>query len=473
MCAPCTLRGLRVVVHRDKHGNSVKLKDLENGNSKTVERYSYLGHDIVLQRDRKDNLTHRYLHGPAVDQVLADESIFEDDSTNVLYPLQDKLNSVTDLVDFDPTTQTSFVANHIDYDSTGNVISETNPLITTIIAHAGRERDPESDLLFNRARYFDPALNVFISQDPTSFLAHDPNLYRYVRNNAVSFIDPTGLDHRKTAQGVVRAVGGHHPVPWATWQGLGLPVPVQNVFNEVIAHSPDHSWDAAHSAYNKRVGAKLGLWLDTFKNHSKITTADARKFKNGILNSTDEFISGYLTHMKKGSSKAVVAEWFSDVGSRILKNDSMVLKGLGKGARVVGSIAKKSGKVFKIIAIGTAVYYVCDGGVLYACERTVKDAVFFDEIEPYARKVGTIVDNELTSRQLGVIENRLADYPEDLHESYLRGALKDYPDIYRLKFGEDPPPEEPEPLDVNDVEGVWSEPSIWNFPGWWWYDVWN
>ncbi len=44
-----------------------------------------------------------------------------------------------------------------------------------------------------RARYFDAETGRFISEDPIGFAGGDFNLYAYVQNNPVNFIDPWGL----------------------------------------------------------------------------------------------------------------------------------------------------------------------------------------------------------------------------------------------------------------------------------------
>ncbi len=44
-----------------------------------------------------------------------------------------------------------------------------------------------------RARYYDPALGRFLSEDPAGFNSGDVNSYRYVSNNPVNYRDPSGL----------------------------------------------------------------------------------------------------------------------------------------------------------------------------------------------------------------------------------------------------------------------------------------
>jgi RHS repeat-associated protein len=56
---------------------------------------------------------------------------------------------------------------------------------------AGREFD-ETGLYYNRARYYDPLLGRFISEDPIG-LEGGINLYAYASNDPVQFRDPLGL----------------------------------------------------------------------------------------------------------------------------------------------------------------------------------------------------------------------------------------------------------------------------------------
>ncbi|MEX1027029.1 MAG: RHS repeat-associated core domain-containing protein, partial [Candidatus Paceibacterota bacterium] len=55
-------------------------------------------------------------------------------------------------------------------------------------------RDPELDLYLAGIRYYDPQAARWASKDPIGFDAGDANLYRYVGNNPVNEVDPSGLD---------------------------------------------------------------------------------------------------------------------------------------------------------------------------------------------------------------------------------------------------------------------------------------
>ena len=48
-------------------------------------------------------------------------------------------------------------------------------------------------LYYMRARYYDPQVRRFISEDQIGFEGGDLNLYAYVQNNPINKVDPLGL----------------------------------------------------------------------------------------------------------------------------------------------------------------------------------------------------------------------------------------------------------------------------------------
>jgi RHS repeat-associated protein len=160
----------------------------------TVQRFVYYGHHIVMEFDGNNagDLTHRYLHGPVIDQILADEEVTSLTQAGTMrWPLADNLGTVRDLVDSSAT-----VLNHLKYDAYGKVTSESNAAVDFLFAFTGRERDEETGLQFNRARYYDPAVGRWISEDPIGFAAGDANLIRYVNNAPGNSSDPFGLQEQ-------------------------------------------------------------------------------------------------------------------------------------------------------------------------------------------------------------------------------------------------------------------------------------
>jgi RHS repeat-associated protein len=59
-------------------------------------------------------------------------------------------------------------------------------------AFTGREWDPDAGLYYYRARYYDPRVSRFVSEDPIR-LKGGLNLYAYVKNRPLNRIDPLGL----------------------------------------------------------------------------------------------------------------------------------------------------------------------------------------------------------------------------------------------------------------------------------------
>jgi RHS repeat-associated protein len=113
-----------------------------------------------------------------------DEFFKRTEGTNVEHYLTDALGSTLRLTDgsaaklvdysYEPYGETSADA------SSGNAFQYT-----------GRENDG-TGLYYDRARYYDPVLKRFISEDPIGLLG-GINLYSYVGGNPITKIDPSGL----------------------------------------------------------------------------------------------------------------------------------------------------------------------------------------------------------------------------------------------------------------------------------------
>ena len=101
----------------------------------------------------------------------------------------------------------STARDHTD-DAFGNTVSETAATTDAAFAHlygyTGREFDRDTGLQYNRARYYDPSLGRFISQDPIGFKAGDANLYRMAGNHTTYASDPSGLEEPAEDGRIVR-----------------------------------------------------------------------------------------------------------------------------------------------------------------------------------------------------------------------------------------------------------------------------
>jgi RHS repeat-associated protein len=145
--------------------------------------------------------------------ALADEN----SAGSVSWLLSDNLGTIRDVAQYNSGTNTTTIVDHLKYDSFGNITSQTSSANQPLFAFTGQLFDKDTGLQYNSARWYDPHLGRFISQDPSGFAAGDPNLYRYVTNSPANFIDPTGLEAESAAGGVV-ASGRTGPDANGWWQ---------------------------------------------------------------------------------------------------------------------------------------------------------------------------------------------------------------------------------------------------------------
>ncbi|MFM7160250.1 MAG: RHS repeat-associated core domain-containing protein, partial [Planctomycetaceae bacterium] len=152
---------------------------------------------------------------------------------------------VRDLVQHSTTTGTTTLVNHIQYDTFGQLLSQTNPTQTPWFGYTGREWDTATGLTYYRARWYDPRAGRFISEDPLSFAAGDVNLNRYVGNGATLWVDPSGMARQPSQDDMASAMMA--PLAWAQANNA-VPKGAKHcgnlVFEQVFAHQGwlDYMW---------------------------------------------------------------------------------------------------------------------------------------------------------------------------------------------------------------------------------------
>ena len=143
-------------------------------------RYTYDGNDTVLD-EKSDGTVVYYGNGPGVDNKLW----YIQGTSSPVFFLADHLGSTRALVSH---TGSIISGTLIDYDSFG----KPSISLPTRFQYAGREYDPDTQLYYFRARWYDPAARRFISEDPIG-LNGGVNLYAYVGNNPMILTDRFGL----------------------------------------------------------------------------------------------------------------------------------------------------------------------------------------------------------------------------------------------------------------------------------------
>jgi len=149
----------------------------------------------------------------------------------------------------------------------------TSETIANPLRFAGRELDGSTGLYYNNARWYDPSLHRFISEDPIG-IEGGMNLYAYVDNDPVNAADPSGLmdcTRRRTGasfkfQGVVTTAWE----PYGPWRCdfWGMPVTDYRDLRTVYASICTWRWhcpgDQADDPFNLRpANATERAWIES------------------------------------------------------------------------------------------------------------------------------------------------------------------------------------------------------------------
>ncbi len=98
------------------------------------------------------------------------------------------------------------VIKKLEYDTFGNVFSDSNPSFAVPFGFAGGLRDADTGLVRFGYRDYDPETGRWTAKDPIGFAGGDTDLYGYCLNDPVNFVDPLGKDMDAIAPGISTAV---------------------------------------------------------------------------------------------------------------------------------------------------------------------------------------------------------------------------------------------------------------------------
>lgn len=143
--------------------------------------YAYDGDSLIEETNSSGAAVARYSHGPNIDETLA---MFRSSATSYFHA--DGLGTITSLAN-----TAGSLAETYTFDSFGKPTNSSGSL-TNPFQYTGREFDSETSLYYYRARYYDPGIGRFISEDPTG-VEGGMNLFAYTDNNPLKWVDPFGL----------------------------------------------------------------------------------------------------------------------------------------------------------------------------------------------------------------------------------------------------------------------------------------
>ena len=147
----------------------------------TATRYLVDGDRVLVELDNSWLPAAKYSYYPGVDRPHAMVR-----AGKRYYFAQDGQGNVTGLLDSVGT-----VVQQYDYTPYGEALPGSGSVVNPY-QYKGREWDAEARLSFMRARYYDPQLGRFISEDPIG-LAGGINPFAFVGGDPVNHADPTGL----------------------------------------------------------------------------------------------------------------------------------------------------------------------------------------------------------------------------------------------------------------------------------------
>jgi RHS repeat-associated protein len=152
---------------------------IQKSSASGTTNYLYDGSNSVEEVDTGGALLAHYAQGAGIDEPLAESR----GGTNGFYE-QDGLGSVTSL-----SGSAGALADTYTYNAFGALTASSGTLANPF-QYTGRDYDAETGLRYYRARYYDPQIGRFISEDPVR--AGD-NFYVYAGNDPIDFTDPWGL----------------------------------------------------------------------------------------------------------------------------------------------------------------------------------------------------------------------------------------------------------------------------------------
>ena len=151
-------------------------------------------------------LTDRFLWAPAVDQLLADETVADPSSAGVVeWALTDNQESVREWIGSNGS-----VTGQVDYSAFGERSNATGfaAAADVIFGYTGTFYDAATNEDNDVNRWYNVQLATWMSQDPIGFWGGQTNLSEYVDNSATNAVDPFGLTDVEGPGAGIRASRG-------------------------------------------------------------------------------------------------------------------------------------------------------------------------------------------------------------------------------------------------------------------------
>ena len=230
------------------------------------------------------------------------------------------------------------------YGETEGASPRSNPF-----RYTGREYDAETGLYYYRARYYSTGLGRFLEPDPIGF-GDGLNVYAYVGNNPINFVDPLGLFATGQSGGVRSPQSVVFPGPGGEFISID---PSRDIEQQFRAEANRGTIAAGVSAGLLAVGvggpaAFAALEQSTIVNQSLMVAAAAQQTlaRSGGANFVRGGIQGLVEGFTAGVSgaKGPLPTFPAPIGTpaRVAgqKSGRLIGKGIGVGVRKAGDVAE-------------------------------------------------------------------------------------------------------------------------------------
>ncbi|MGO4549245.1 RHS repeat domain-containing protein [Paenibacillus sp. 2TAB23] len=219
-----------------------------SGSNVTQYRYNQ-NSEVISEVDANNQAIANYVRG---DRLLVKKEVA---TAKDYYYLYNGHGDVIQIVD-----TSGNIVNSYSYDEWGNITQQTEG-IANEFKYAGEVYDEETGLYYLRARYYDPSIGRFINEDTYEGEITNPlslNLYTYVENNPLRYIDPTG--HAKSGD-------------------INLP---ESVRNQIVTYT--EAWDASN---------KMLKSLDRSSQYYQMNVSLLKGFQTKLEAEADKIRSNY------------------------------------------------------------------------------------------------------------------------------------------------------------------------------------
>ena len=174
------LVGIGSAVQYQYDGIGNRLEAMRDG--VTTRSIYDLNGNLIAEADGSNTITRYYIHGIGLMAMVTPAN------TTFCYHFN-QIGSTVALTDMNKA-----MVNQYAYTPFGTIANQIETISQpfTFVGQMGVMAEPNG-FSYMRARYYDPAVRRFISEDPIGFDGGDLNLYAYVGNNPIIFTDPSGL----------------------------------------------------------------------------------------------------------------------------------------------------------------------------------------------------------------------------------------------------------------------------------------